>query len=415
MSIKKILLIIVICISLFLFTASLWEIIYGEHVDGFIPYIATLQIVIISYCIYVLKNQMKKIKLIFICIIIFACESNSEISDHWGGPSPDLISAVDISYFPTIAESSPLFYNSQGDQVEFLNSLLDYGINTIRLRLWVNPTEDVSSLQGVKEFSTLLKSLGFRIWITPHFSDTWAHPGQQILPSEWESLNFEELKLELYSHISEIMTEIEPEYIQIGNEINTGILFPHGDIVNNPNQFVELINHGVSAVRSLSSTTKIILHFAGYEASQWFYNLVDEVDYDIIGISYYPKWHGKSLEELEGQLSNLSENFGKEILIAETAYPFTLGWNDWTNNIVGLEEHLILPDYPATPEGQRNFIRDLKTVVLGVDGGVGFCYWGAELIAWDGANSENGSVWENQALFDFNNVELPVLQEFSLN
>ncbi|MGA0277582.1 MAG: glycosyl hydrolase 53 family protein, partial [Candidatus Kariarchaeum pelagius] len=174
---------------------------------------------------------MKKIKFIFILIIIFSCESNSEISDHWGGPSPDLISAVDISYFPKIAESNPLFYNSQGDQVEFLNSLLDYGINTIRLRLWVNPTEDVSSLQGVKEFSTLLKSLGFRIWITPHFSDTWAHPGQQILPSEWESLNFEELKQELYSHISEIMTEIEPEYIQIGNEINTGILFPHGDIV----------------------------------------------------------------------------------------------------------------------------------------------------------------------------------------
>ena len=358
---------------------------------------------------------MKKIKFIFILIIIFACESNSEISDHWGGPSPDLISAVDISYFPTITESNPLFYNSQGDQVEFLNSLLDYGINTIRLRLWVNPTEDVSSLKGVKEFSTLLKSLGFRIWITPHFSDTWAHPGQQILPSEWESLNFDELKQELYSHISEIMTEIEPEYIQIGNEINTGILFPHGDIVNNPNQFLELINQGIIAVRGLSSTTKIILHFAGYEASQWFYNLVDEVDYDVIGISYYPKWHGKSLEELESQLSNLSENFGKEILIAETAYPFTLGWNDWTNNIVGLDEHLILPDYPATPEGQRNFIRDLKTIVLGVSGGVGFCYWGAELIAWDGENSENGSVWENQALFDFNNIELPVLQEFRFN
>ena len=211
------------------------------------------------------------------------------------------------------------------------------------------------------------------------------------------------------------MTEIEPEYIQIGNEINTGILFPHGDIVNNPNQFLELINQGVSAVRSSSSTTKIILHCAGYEASQWFFNLVDEVDYDIIGISYYPKWHGKSFEELEDQLSSLSENFGKEILIAETAYPFTLGWNDWTNNIVGLDEHLILPDYPATPEGQRSFLRDLKTLVLEVSNGIGFCYWGAELIAWDGETSTNGSPWENQALFDFNNVELPVLQEFNLN
>ena len=113
------------------------------------------------------------------------------------------------------------------------------------------------------------------------------------------------------------------------------------------------------------------------------------------------------------ELTELSNNFGKEILIAETAYPFTLGWNDWTNNIVGLEEQLILPDYPATPSGQKNFIRDLKNLVLEIDNGIGFCYWGAELIAWDGENSENGSVWENQALFDFNNTELPVLQEFN--
>ena len=358
---------------------------------------------------------MKKIKFIFILLLIFACESNSEHNDHNVNIPTSLVSAVDISYFPSISQSNPLFYNAQGGQVDFLNSLLDYGVNTIRLKLWVNPTENVSSLQEVKEFSILLKSLGFRIWITPHFSDTWAHPGQQILPVEWESLNFEELKEELYSHVSQIMAEIEPEYIQIGNEINTGILFPHGDIINNPNQFIELINQGVSAVRSSSSETKIILHCAGHEASQWFFNLVNQVDYDVIGISYYPIWHGKSLEELESQLSNLYENFGKEILIAETAYPFTLAWNDWTNNIVGLDEHLILPDYPATPEGQRNFIRDLKALVLGISNGIGFSYWGAELIAWDGENSENGSAWENQALFDFNNVELPVLQEFNLN
>ena len=140
---------------------------------------------------------MNRLTYILIIILVFGCQSNSENNDHWGGVSPDLISAVDISYFPTIAESNPLFYNAQGNQVDFLNSLLDSGVNTIRLRLWVNPIEDVSSLQGIKEFSTLLKSLGFRIWITPHFSDTWAHPGQQILPSEWESLNFEELKQEL--------------------------------------------------------------------------------------------------------------------------------------------------------------------------------------------------------------------------
>ena len=211
------------------------------------------------------------------------------------------------------------------------------------------------------------------------------------------------------------MNEIEPDYIQIGNEINTGVLFPHGNIENNSDQFIEIINQGISAVRSNSSETKIILHCAGFEASQWFFNLVNALDYDIIGISYYPIWHGKSLNDLRFRLTELSNNFGKEILIAETAYPFTLSWNDWTNNIVGLEEQLILPDYPATPSGQQNFIRDLKNLVLEIDNGIGFCYWGAELIAWDGENSENGSVWENQALFDFDNTELPVLQEFNLN
>ena len=358
---------------------------------------------------------MIKFKYILIIILISSCQSGSENNDHWGGISPDFISAVDISYYPTILENGALFYNVQGNQINFLNSLIENGVNTIRLRLWVNPINDSSSFNEVKEFSALLKSLGFKIWITPHFSDTWAHAGQQQIPGSWESMNFDELKTRVYSYTSQIMSQIEPDYIQIGNEINTGILFPFGDIQNNSIQFIELLNQGVNAVRSNSNITKIILHFAGYDGSQWFFNLVDQVDYDIIGISYYPIWHGKSLDELQLELTGLSDNFEKEILIAETAYPFTLGWNDWTNNIVGLEEQLILPDYPATPNGQQSFIRDLKSLIFDINNGIGFCYWGAELIAWDGENSENGSVWENQALFDFENKELPVLEEFNLN
>ncbi len=121
------------------------------------------------------------------------------------------------------------------------------------------------------------------------------------------------------------------------------------------------------------------------------------------------------MDDLQNQLSNLSINFNKEILIAETSYPFTLGWNDWTNNNVGLEEHLILPQYPASPQGQKDFIRDVKNLILEVNNGIGFCYWGADLIAWDGETSTNGSTWENQAVFDFDNKELPVLKEFNLD
>ena len=358
---------------------------------------------------------MNRLTYILIIMLITGCQSDSENNDHWGGISPDLISAVDISDYPKVSSYNPTFYDENNNEIDFINTLIQNGVNTIRLRLWVNPANESSSLLEVKEFSDELKSLGFKIWITPHFSDTWAHPGQQQIPTNWESLSFEELKNQLYSYTSQIMNEIDPDYIQIGNEINTGILFPHGNIADNQDQFVELVNVGVSAVRNNSTNAKIILHCAGFESSNWFFNIVKEVDYDVIGISYYPWWHGKSLNDLQNQLSNLSVNFNKEVLIAETSYPFTLGWNDWTNNNVGLEEHLILPEYPASPQGQKDFIRDIKNLILDVNNGIGFCYWGADSIAWDGETSTNGSTWENQAVFDFDNKELPVLKEFNLN
>ena len=111
-------------------------------------------------------------------------------------------------------------------------------------------------------------------------------------------------------------------------------------------------------------------------------------------------------------MQDLSESFNKQILIAETAYPFTLGWNDMTNNIVGSNDQLILPEYPATNEGQRKFIMDIKTIIEELESGIGFCYWGAELIAWKGTQSTDASPWENQALFNFNNEALPILTEF---
>ena len=350
----------------------------------------------------------------FISLFI-SCQDDTvnEISENQHTSS--IISGVDISDYPKVSSYNPTFYDENNNEIDFINSLIQNGVNTIRLRLWVNPVDESSSLDEVKEFSNELKSLGFKIWVTPHFSDTWAHPGQQQTPSDWSSLSFEELKNQVYTYTSQIMSEINPDYIQIGNEINTGILFPHGRIADNQDQFVELVNEGVNAVRNSSTIAKIILHCAGFESSNWFFNIVNQVDYDVIGISYYPWWHGKSLDDLQNQLSSLSINFEKEILIAETSYPFTLGWNDWTNNNVGLEEHLILPEYPASPQGQRDFIRDIKNLVFEVNNGIGFCYWGADRIAWDGETSTNGSTWENQAVFDFENKELPVLQEFDIN
>lgn len=322
------------------------------------------------------------------------------------------ISAVDISKYPEISNTNSIFYDLDENQKDFLTILKEKGINTIRLRLWVNPVNEHSGFNEVKQFSQSLKTHGFKTWLTLHYSDSWADPGQQNPPSQWQGISFSALKDSVYNYTKKVMQEMQPDYIQIGNEINTGILHPYGDLATNHQNFIELVQQGSLAVRERSMDCKIILHYAGIEHADWFFTQVNQIDYDIIGLSYYPIWHGKSLTALKTRMQELSNIHNKKILIAETAYPFTLEWNDWTNNIVGLDEQLILPEYPATPEGQRNFIRQIKTLTKELENGIGFCYWGAELIAWKGNQSTDASPWENQALFDYNNKALSVLNEF---
>ena len=323
------------------------------------------------------------------------------------------INAVDISNYPEIASSDPTFYDIDGNQSEFLTILKGHGVNTIRLRLWVNPINEHSSFEEVKLFSATLIAKGFKTWLTLHYSDTWADPGKQKTPNKWRDLDFTTLQDSVYSYTSKVVNELKPDYIQVGNEINSGILHPTGDIATSKSNFISLIKSGSQAIRDNTDHTKIILHFAGMEGAEWFFNQVNEIDYDIIGLSYYPIWHGKSLSDLQKTLAALSSIHDKEIVIAETAYPFTLNWNDWTNNIVGLEQHLILPEYNDTPQAQQKILNAIRDAIEEIDGGIGFCYWGAELISWKGTQSTDASPWENQALFDFDNKALPVLNAFN--
>lgn len=353
-----------------------------------------------------------KVRNLLPMLLIFMLACKKDDGDKGGPANQEFVSAVDISQYPEISTTNPIFKDSSGTQKGFLEMLKENGVNTIRLRLWVNPANQHSGLNEVKQFSQTLKLNGFKTWLTLHYSDTWADPGNQALPAIWRGVNFASLKDSVYSYTQKVVQEINPDYIQIGNEINSGMLHPHGNITTNQDSFVQLLKAGCLAVRRNSTHCKIILHFAGIQDASWFFNQLTTVDYDIIGLSYYPIWHGKSLADLEAKMQELSDTHHKSILIAETAYPFTLGWNDWTNNVVGLNNQLILPDFPATAEGQRGFIRELKSIVKRTNNGIGFCYWGAELIAWKGSQATNASSWENQALFDFDNKALPVLKEF---
>ena len=167
---------------------------------------------------------------VVLILLMVSCSQNdgSEIVPE--NPAQDWISAVDISSYPEISESNAVFYDLNGNQKDFLSILKENSVNTVRLRLWVNPTTIHSGFNEVKQFSTTLKSQGFKVWITLHYSDTWADPGQQVTPAQWQSLSFTELKDQVYDYTKTVIDEIAPEYIQIGNEINSGFLHPQGNI-----------------------------------------------------------------------------------------------------------------------------------------------------------------------------------------
>lgn len=321
------------------------------------------------------------------------------------------IKAADMSYLPLIESEGTVFYNNQLVAEDALQTLKKSGCNTIRIRLWHSPSDHHSGFNEVKLLAQRVKSLGMKVWLTVHYSDTWADPGQQSKPSAWNNLSFNLLKSQFEQYTQQIVTQIHPDIIQIGNEINNGFVFPEGNLTNNESQFLSLLASASNVIRAQSPSTKIMLHYAGIQGASWFFSKTAAIDYDYIGLSYYPVWHGTDLNLLQQTLTSLGQTYSKKVLIAETSYPFTLGWNDWTNNVLG-QTNQLHPNYPATLDGQKNFVEQIKTIIQQTPNGVGFCYWGAEWIAFRGTQASNGSSWENQALWDFNHKSVPAMTIF---
>lgn len=315
---------------------------------------------------------------------------------------PIAVRAADISFFPEIEEAGTVFKDSNGQAKDLLHILKEAGCNTIRLRLWHTPATVRSGLAEVQHLSSRIRAEGFKLWITIHYSDTWADPGQQTKPSAWGLLPLNDLADSVYNYTFKVVSALNPDFIQVGNEINNGFLWPNGQISNQV-QFITLLKRGIQAVRDVNSEIKLMMHFAGMEGAADFFGLLqtNSVDYDIAGLSYYPRWHTRNLDVVKETLNELASQYNKPIILAEVGYPFTLGWYDQTNNLVGLEEHLV-DGYPATVTGQRNFLLKLRQIVSETEGGLGLAYWAPEWVAFKGAAATDGSAWENMTLFDFN-------------
>jgi arabinogalactan endo-1,4-beta-galactosidase len=343
------------------------------------------------------------------CCTIMGCKNKEDNPVLQQVDNPEM-KGVDLSFLPEIRASGLLFYNQQKQAEDMLLTLKKSGVNLIRLRLWKNPSSPNSDFETVKSLVQEIKALGLKTLLTVHYSDTWADPAQQSKPQQWQGIGFNQLKDSVYAYTQKITTEINPDYIQIGNEINHGLLWPDGEITN-LEQMKSLLQSGILAVRATNRNTKIIIHYAGLQHARWFYQQVANLDFDWIGISYYPMWHGKNLDSLQQTLAALSTTHQKPVFIAETSYPFTLEWNDWTNNIIGLDSQLIAT-YPPTPQGQKDYLLRIQQLLKNVPNAIGFCYWGAEWVSYKGSTATNGSTYENQAFWDFKREVLPVLDAY---
>lgn len=347
-----------------------------------------------------------KIILLLLIFFSFSCSKEEPTVE-----TDEFIKAADMSFLPLIESEGTIFYNENNIAEDALLTLKRAGCNTIRIRLWHTPTDNHSGFNEVKNFAQRVKNLGMKVWLTVHYSDTWVDPGSQIKPQVWNNLTFNQLKIQFESYTSQIVSEIQPDIFQIGNEINNGFIYPEGNLSSNETQFISLLAAASSVIRSQRPTTKIMIHFAGIGGASWFFSKTTAIDYDYIGLSYYPMWHGTDINLLKQTMTTLGQTYNKKVLVAETSYPFTLGWNDWTNNILGLSNQLH-PNYPATPQGQRDFLQKIKTTVQNTPSGLGFCYWGTEWIAFRGTQATNGSSYENQALWDFNHKLVPAVSVF---
>jgi len=310
-----------------------------------------------------------------------------------------------------------------------LDILANHGFNFVRLRVWVNPADGYHDKEELFLMARRAQLAGQQVLVDLHYSDTWADPGKQFKPAAWANYSFEQLRQAVYDHTYEVCRGLRargltPAMIQLGNELNSGMLWPDGHTWNPPNwdNLAQLLNAGAAAVRACSHRTRIVLHLANGGDNGlyrwWFDNITSRgVDFDIIGASYYGFWHG-SLGDLQFNLNDVTARYSKDVFVAETAYPFTLADDDGWGNIIGTPDQLVA-GYPATPEGQAANQRDVLAIVRAVPNGrgLGAFYWDATWTGvigngWDPADPTTGNAWENQALFDFEGFPVPAMDAY---
>ncbi len=365
--------------------------------------------------------------LLFIALI--SC-STTDDSDN-NGNSNTFYKGMDLSFQSELADYDIDYKDDNGNSVELLDFVKSKGTNLVRLKLWHTPQDGENGLEDVTAYAQRIKSRNMDFLLNFHYSDYWADPGTQTPPVAWQNMNIQEVKIAIYNYTKEVVQELKsqntlPEIIQIGNETDSGFLWNFGRVWgsfnNNWNNYADLVREAIRAVREVDTQNRvrIMLHHSSVENAIFFFNELQsfDLDFDIIGLSYYPQFQIKDLDLVASKLNELATDFDKDILMVEVAYPFTLQWNDNQTNYIGsLDQTLV--EFSPTPQGQKSYFEWLVATIKNIpdNHGIGFCYWAPDWVAFEGneATSTQGTAWENQCLFDFELKALPAFDVFESN
>jgi arabinogalactan endo-1,4-beta-galactosidase len=321
----------------------------------------------------------------FIVLVIFlvsvlafgACKKSGGVgqkqTDTTTTPPKDtpIYKGADVSWVSQMEDSGFQFYNSAGTAMDCMQLLQSLDIGLIRLRVWVNPATKYNGTADVVAKAVHAKSLGLRVMIDFHYSDTWADPGHQTTPAAWSGLAFPALSDTLYSYTVGVLDSLQaagvvPSFVQVGNEVDNGMCWPAGEADSSMANFAALVKSGYQAVKSINDSIKVIVHVSnGYDRVhfQWLFDglKANGAQWDIIGMSLYPSatdWQTYNTECL-ANMNDMVARYGTSVMICEVGMP---------ENEAGTCEE---------------FITDLIHKVRAVNGGkgLGVLYWEPESYA----------------------------------
>jgi arabinogalactan endo-1,4-beta-galactosidase len=413
----------------------------------------------------------------------YAADADTIRINPVSGLENDFIMGADVSMLNDIVKYGGKFYDigSTADE-DCLEIMKAHGVNWIRLRIWNDPVTDADGRVGddtitidgnpapagtpagagtCDEATTIAaalkaKALGMKILLDFHYSDFWADPGKQAKPKAWKDLTGMALQDAVYDYTRQVVQNMKdqgvmPDMIQIGNENNNGMMYPDGSIANGFAGWIGLINAASKAIREVGGTdTGIMIHLADGGNNEMYRRVFDHltnfaansdyvsssdpyytvgqtgIDFDVIGFSYYPFWHG-TMEKFKQNMNDIAQRYDKEVAVAEIGYGYTFDNGDNLSNAFG-EGDDELSGYQATVQGQAQFVRDVIEAVSqvkdasGNNVGIGVFYWEPDWIPVLDEAGNNQVGWitgggndsDNRALFDFTGHALPSLDVFNL-